>query len=116
MISKVKKSIAFGVPAILLASPFVAHAQTFTAILTTVENIITQVIPIMIGLAVLVFMWGVFKYVIASGEDDKSAGRSFMIWGIIALFVMTSVWGLVNLLDESLSLQNTTPQAPGLPQ
>lgn len=117
MISKVKKSIVFGLPALALAVPFIASAQGegIFGLLNLVGNVINGVIPIIIGLAVLVFLYGVFKYVISNGEDDKAAGRNFMVWGIIGLFVMISVWGLVNLLGDSLNLRNNAPDAPGLP-
>jgi hypothetical protein len=45
------------------------------------------------------FFWGVVQYVINDSEEAKKAkGRQFMIWGLIALFVMFTVWGIVKLL------------------
>src|SRR5690606_30841410 len=81
-----------------------------------VGGIVQALIPIVIGLGVLVFLWGVLKYVLNSSDAGKAEGRTFMLWGIIALFVMVSVWGLVNILRDSLELNPNTPTAPAIPR
>ena len=44
-------------------------------------------------------MWGVLRYVTAGESEDKmKEGKNMMIYGIIALFVMISVFGLVRIL------------------
>jgi Na+/proline symporter len=59
----------------------------------------TAVIPLIFTLAFALFFWGVVQYVINDSEEAKKAkGRQFMIWGLIALFVMFTVWGIVKLL------------------
>lgn len=92
-----------------------AQAEGVGKLIDLAGGIIQALIPIVIGLAVLVFLWGVLKYVLNSSDAGKSEGRTFMLWGIIALFVMVSVWGLVNILRESLNLNNQTPTAPRIP-
>ncbi len=79
------------------------------------ETLISKLIPIVIGLAVLAFLWGVLKYVVAKDEDAQKEARGVMLYGIIALFVMVSVWGLVGILRDTLSLDSQLPAAPGLP-
>lgn len=71
-------------------------------LLGKVSGAIANLIPIIIGLGLIVFLWGVLTYVLAKGEDDKSQARSYMIWGIIGLFVMVAVWGLVNILADAV--------------
>ena len=79
-------------------------------------GIVEALIPIIIGLAVLAFIWGILKYVVAKGEEDRKEARNVMIYGIIVIFVMVSVWGLVNLLGETIGLDNSNvPTAPRLP-
>ena len=79
-------------------------------------DFINRLIPFIIALTVLVFLWGIFKLVI-SGKDSegREQARGYIIWGIIALFVMVSVWGLVNLLTSTFSLNQNVPTAPGIP-
>lgn len=54
--------------------------------------------------SLVVFMYGVFLLMFVKGTDveSRAKGRQFMMWGIISLFVMTSTWGLVNILKSSI--------------
>jgi len=70
-----------------------------------------SVIPLIFALAIAMFVWGVVMYVINSNEEAKKAkGRQFMIWGIVALTVMVSVWGLVAILGNTFGITNVIPQ------
>jgi hypothetical protein len=40
-------------------------------------------------------------------EEKRKAGKSFMIWGLIALFVMVSIWGLVGVLSNTFGINKT---------
>lgn len=66
----------------------------------------SSVIPLIFALAIAMFVWGVVQYVINAQEEAKrQKGRDFMIWGIIALAVMVSVWGLVGILRNTFGIQ-----------
>jgi hypothetical protein len=58
-----------------------------------------DIILIIIGLALIVFLWGLLRYV-AAGNDPKKRkeGRDVIMWGIIGLAVMVGVWGFVNIV------------------
>jgi len=98
-----------------LAVPAIVSAQGITELITTVNGIIGALIPFIIGLAVLLFIWGVLMYVVAKDDAKQSEARGVMLWGIIAIFVMVSVWGLVNLLVETVDLENDAATVPVLP-
>jgi len=66
--------------------------------------ILVRTAYLIIAAAILVFVYGVFKFVISEG-DDKQAGREFMFWGIVGIFIMTSFWGLVAILQNTFRLQ-----------
>ncbi|MEN9582776.1 MAG: hypothetical protein RL641_730 [Candidatus Parcubacteria bacterium] len=69
-----------------------------------------SIIPLIFSLAMLVFLYGVMKYVIAAdGSDDREEGRWFMIYGIIGIFVMVSVWGLVGLISNTFDIGTSFP-------
>lgn len=101
----------------LLLFPAIALAQTLGNMLQKFTMIINALMPFIVALAVLFFMWGVFQFVKSSGnEDDVTEGRNRMIYGIIAIFVMVSVWGLVNLLDNTFRLDSDyIPPLPTFP-
>jgi hypothetical protein len=103
----------FAPTAIVGAQP--ANIGGFVSLINMASDLINRLIPFIIALTVLVFLWGVFRYVLSRDSDSQKEAQGYMIWGIIALFVMVSVWGLVNILIKSFSLQNTAPEVPRLP-
>lgn len=66
----------------------------------------TVLVPLIISLSFLVFFWGVFKYFIWGGDNESSReeGRQYILWGIISLAVIFSVWGLVSILLSTLGI------------
>ncbi len=72
-----------------------------------------SVVPFIFAIALVMFIWGVVQFVINSSEEaKKEKGRQFMLWGIIGLAVMVSVWGLVNVLGQTFGLNTgVIPQA-----
>ena len=99
----------------LAFAPVMAFAQG-TGLDTVNQNIITPIshavsllIPVAFGLAVLFFFYGVAMYILAAGDPKKaSEGKSIMIYGVIALAVMASIWGLVIYLQDTLGVNNAT--------
>ena len=81
--------------------------STIQGILCKIGEIFGAVIPILIALGVIYFIWGVISYVIASDEEAKTAGRDKIIYGIIGLAVIIAVWGLVKILTNTFGLNNT---------
>lgn len=95
---------------LLAIAPVLAFAQNTTGTfdnaldsISAIRNIINNLIPLIIGIAVLVFIWGLVQYVTAGGDEEKrDAARGTIIWGIIIIFVMTAVWGFVRILGGTL--------------
>jgi hypothetical protein len=110
---------------VLLVSVFMfAPALVFAAsatgglhnLLTQVSTLVGRLVPFFIGLALVAFLWGVLRYIFtASGGEDKKEAKMFMVWGIVALAVMVSVWGLVNLLRETLLPEGKNQTIPEIP-
>lgn len=100
-------------------SPCVLRAQRtgnfsfFEDVLEGISTVLGSLIPVLIGIALLVFIWGLVLFIGKSG-DDKSheEGRKRMVWGIVALFVMVSVWGIVALLGTLLGIGGTDSMDP----
>ncbi len=78
-----------------------------------ISSILNPVVALLVGLAVVYFMWGALKYV-NRGHDDGAEGVKMMTYGIFALFVMVSVWGLVYILINTFNLSSSTPDLPAL--
>ena len=92
--------------AFLATAPLVTQAQApdldyFDTAVVAIGDLVEQLIPIVISLALLFFIWGLVQFIIASGDETaKEAGKRRMVWGIFALFIIVSVWGIVELLAE----------------
>ncbi len=84
-----------------------AEVKNFGALVTQLTSYIKLLVPFIISLALLVFLWGIFKMVFAGGSEvDVKEGTKFMTWGIVSLFVMVSVWGLVAILTKTFFNDN----------
>jgi hypothetical protein len=81
----------------------------FQDLLCYITNIINDaVIPLIFSVAVVMFIWGILQYVIQDSEEAKTKGKDFMIWGVIGLTVMVSIWGLVAILATTFGVADTS--------
>jgi uncharacterized membrane protein len=70
--------------------------------LTSITNFMNSLIPLIISIGLILFLIGIVQFVTAGGDEEKrAAARGMIIFGIIALFVMVSVWGFVNILSKT---------------
>ena len=78
-------------------------------ILCQIHTILNSVIPVLIALGVVFFIWGVVLYVIGGGEEAKKKGRDKIIYGIIGLSVIIGLWGLVRIVVTTFGLGSYAP-------
>ncbi|MES2214257.1 MAG: pilin [Patescibacteria group bacterium] len=102
---------------LILVTPLAASAQQkFGGLLSLIHgvgNIVQALIPIVAGLALLYFFWGLATFIRSAGDEKKHAdGINIMKYGLIALFVMVSVWGIVGFIQGELGLPRTTSGNP----
>jgi len=101
----------------ILVAPFVAFAQTTSSqctsgtltLCTLINKIIgylNQILFVLIGIAVVVFVYYIFKYFIKPNENRDEAGK-YVMYSVIGFFVILSMWGLVNILQNTFGLNNT---------
>lgn len=75
----------------------------FSTLANKLGALANAIIPFLIGVAVVIAFWGIFKYITAADEAEKRAeGRKTVVWSIIALFIMLAFWGLVLMIKASL--------------
>lgn len=88
-------------------------------LLEAIGGLVNLATPIVIGLALLAFFWGLVKYIFAGADEDKAAGKSLMIGGIIAIFVMVSIVGIVRFVGGAFGIGEggsfDVPTVDGLP-
>ena len=87
--------------------------SSLDASLASISGFIDKLIPLIISVALVLFLIGIVQYVTAGGDEEKrSAARGMIIFGIIALFVMVSVWGFVKVLSTTFGITYGIPSLP----
>jgi len=120
----VLSSLGFMLPVLALAQNTASGASCLgsqvgiQAIICKIGEILNTIIPILIVLGVVYFVWGVISYMIGADEEQKKKGRDKIIYGIIGLVVIVGMWGLVNVVTSTFGLNNSntniqTPCVPG---
>lgn len=81
-----------------------AVPQAVTDIINKInENIVNPVLYLFFAIALLVFIWGAFTYIAHADDPAKrSEGGKGMLYGIIGMFIMFSVFGIINLIGETV--------------
>ncbi len=94
----------------VLASCSAIKFKSLLDILVWVKCVITSIIiPLIFTLAFLFFLWNVIRFMNASDSRNKEEAKERMWWGIIALFVMLSVWGIIKILSNTLGIEPSVP-------
>lgn len=108
----------------LSALPFVGYAEVTTdsvckgASFSDLPGIInwasctlmSTIIPFLFSLAAAAFIWGIITfYLNPDNEEKRKKGKSFLIGGLIALFVMTSMWGIVRIFSNTFGVKTVIP-------
>lgn len=111
----------------LLIFPGVASAQSWglpsstggsggrinTAYLSGYADSIVYVInsilvPALMAVAFIIFLYGIFKYFILHGaeEEERKEGRQYAIWGIVGFVVIFTIWSLVSIVSATFNLSS----------
>ena len=115
-----KKAIYFAMsfaPVLALAQG--ANLSGISNLVTQFGGIIAKIIPVMFAIAVIYFFWGVIQFLSGAGDEKKhAAGKAHMIYGVIAIAVMVSLYGLIAWLQVNLGINAggsvILPVVPGL--
>ncbi|HET8574872.1 MAG TPA: hypothetical protein VFM02_01720 [Candidatus Paceibacterota bacterium] len=84
-----------------------------SSLLYSAGSILQTIIALLIALTVLFFFYGIVRFMFAAGnEESRKQGINLMIYGIIALFVMVSLWGLVFVLQDTFNVNQSVQVFP----
>ena len=100
--------------------PLLALAETqtvgLTDLITKFTTYLNMALPILISIAVIWFVWQVIMFTISNDEDKRKEAKSGIVWGVIGLFVIICMWGLVKFVETTLGIDEGTqvvlPQFP----
>ena len=81
-----------------------SSANSLTTTVQTIGNVVNALVPVAFSAAILFFIWGVAMYIMK--PEDKSKAINTMVGGVIGIAVIASLWGLVNVLQNTFNVSS----------
>jgi uncharacterized membrane protein len=92
--------------------PLSAGAQgsvtDFKSLMQLFLNLLATFMSLLYAAAFATFFWGIVQYIF--NTDDPTArqkGTQWMVWSVVALFVMVTLWGIIGLLVRTFGITPT---------
>ena len=82
-----------------------------TQLISFAGDVLNRLIPVLIAVALVVFFWGLIQYI---RTHKAGSGKDTMIAGLVGLFIMVSVWGIIRIAQNTLGVGSGGP--PSIPQ
>ncbi|MEK7068816.1 MAG: hypothetical protein AAB947_00370 [Patescibacteria group bacterium] len=93
-----------------------AVASTFQELAFDIVDIIDAATVALVVFALVVYFWGIAVNIPHfGGEKGGEKQKAFFFWGLLVLFVMVSIWGIIQLLQNSLFSDNSFNPSTGSP-
>ena len=85
----------------LIFFPIITYAKDAIEIATELLNgsgrVVAIAVRLLMGLAILAFFWGIVRYIWSQGSEGKVEGKKVMLYALVAVFVMFSLWGIIEV-------------------
>ncbi|MEK7535831.1 MAG: hypothetical protein AAB590_02345 [Patescibacteria group bacterium] len=65
---------------------------------------IDNLVPVLIGLALIFFIWNLIGLIRSGDESSREEAKKGMWSGILAMFVIISIWGIIYFIGKSLGI------------
>jgi hypothetical protein len=99
-------AVRVGALAAFVPAPTYLYASTLGGIFDAFALSLSGGVSVALGVAVAVFVWGVVSSMTQAGDDkSRVVGRQRMVWGVVGLVVIVSMWTIVQLLKTMVGVQ-----------
>lgn len=90
------------------------NLSPIASLISALAGVVGAIVPVLVTMGLAVFLWGLVKYMWGKGSGpDIESAKVLMRWGLVILFVMVSVWGIISLMQAALGINaNATGKAP----
>ena len=101
-----KKIISLGLAAVPSFAAAQFDSSDATSLFSSAGSFINRaLIPTLILLALLYVVYAAFRFIVSAGNSqEREQQKQHIFWGIIGLFVIVSVWGLVAVVANSFGI------------
>ena len=99
---------------LIMLTPSLALAaapRTFSDLANLIVAMLDAGVGLLITVAIVIYLFGISRSIFKSGEEGKEGLRRYFLWGIVTIFLMVSIWGILQLLQNTLF--GGTSYAPG---
>lgn len=77
--------------------------RNLTELVEVLVDLLNLAVPVATLLAFVAFVWGIAMFILnADNEEARTKGKQVMIWGIIALLVIATIGGILEVLRQTL--------------
>lgn len=84
-----------------------AEASITTLMMSINRVIINPLIALLFALAIIYFLYGLVQYLMSpDNEEIRRTNKQHMLWGIIGMFIMIAVFGIMNMMLRTLGERN----------
>ena len=103
--------VVLAIPSFALA----ASPHTFRDLSSLVVSIFNAATGVLIVAGIAVYFYGISTNILKFGEGDVEKLKNYFFWGIIVLFLMVSIWGILQLLQNTLFDSGSSPVGYSVP-
>ena len=73
--------------------------MSFSDVVNILIGGINNIVTVLIVFALLIFMWGIIRFIYNVNDSrEREQGKQFILWGLVALFVLASLWGIMGIM------------------
>lgn len=105
-----KQKIQYIAAILLVSLPSIAFAQkkTLKDLIAVAAEYLDQILLLLMGVAVVMFVWYIIKYFIRENDNHTEAAK-YVMWSLIGFFAILSLWGMVNVVVLTFDLRSGSP-------
>jgi len=80
----------------LLGLPLYSNAADVTSVLNTAKGWVDILLPLSFSVAFLAFVYGIIRFLMSGSDTNKKEeAKNRLLWGVVAMFVVVTIWGIV---------------------
>jgi len=101
---------------LVFAQTTLSSSSNLGDVISFIISIINLILPVLVGIAFLTFLFGIVKFIFSSGQEDHAEGIAFIKWSLIAMLVLVSFMGIILFFYSDLGFSSVqTLGIPSLP-
>jgi hypothetical protein len=69
------------------------------------REILNPIIAFLFALALVLFIYGIVEFLWSgdNNEEKRTEGKKHLLWGVVGMFIMFSVYGILHLICNTIN-------------